>query len=352
MRTVSKKALILSLAAMLVILPACSSNNGGQQESSSEAAASGDEKIVVGFLMDTLEEERWQRDKQYMTAEAEANNVEIKIQVANGDDAKQISQAENLINQGIDVLVAVPHNAEAASAIVEIAHDANIPVLSYERLIKNADVDFYIQVDGERVGEIQAEALTKLVPKGNYVLIEGADTDNSAHLFKQGQMNILKPFVDKGDIKIVYDQWTEEWDPANALANMENALTSNNNKVDAVLAANDGTAGGAIQALEAQGLAGKVPVTGQDAELAAMKRIIEGTQTMTVYKPIQPLAKKAMEVAIQMAKKETVKTDSVTNNGKNDVPTVLVEPIAITKDNIDKEIIESGFYTKEQVYGK
>lgn len=349
MKKAKKTGWILSLVLIVSLLAACSSSteNGSNEPSTATEA---DDRIVIGFLMDTLKEERWQRDKQYMEEEAAANNVEILVQVANGDDAKQISLAENLVSQGIDVLVAVPHNAEAASAIVDIAHEADIPVLSYERLIKNADVDYYIQVDGERVGEIQAEMLTQLVPKGNYVLIEGAETDNSAHLFKNGQMNVLQPLVDKGDIKIVYDQWTEEWDPANALANMENALTTNNNQIDAVLAANDGTAGGAIQALEAQGLAGKVPVTGQDAELSALKRIIAGTQTMTVYKPIQPLAKKAMEVAIQMAKGEQVATDSVTPNGQIDVPTVLVEPIAITKDNIDKEIIEGGYYTKEQIY--
>ena len=151
---------------------------------------------------------------------------------------------------------------------------------------------------------MQAKAIVEKAPKGKYVLIEGSETDNNAHLFQKGQMNILDPLVKKGDIQIVFKQWSKDWNPAAALANMENALTANNNKINAVVAANDGTAGGVIQALTAQGLAGKIPVSGQDAELAAAQRIVEGTQTMTVYKPIKNLATKAAELAVKMAKGE------------------------------------------------
>ncbi|WP_230198126.1 substrate-binding domain-containing protein, partial [Megasphaera massiliensis] len=145
--------------------------------------------------------------------------------------------------------------------------------------------------------------------KGKYVYIGGSEADNNAHLFKKGAMNVLQKYIDSGDIQIVYDQWSKDWNPAAALSNMENALTANNNQIDAVVAANDGTAGGAIQALTAQGLAGKIPVSGQDAELAAAQRIIEGTQTMTVYKPIKALAEKAAELAVKLAKGEDVGAD-------------------------------------------
>jgi D-xylose transport system substrate-binding protein len=313
-------------------------------------AAKGDKKIVIGFSMDTLQEERWQKDRDLFVAEAEKLGATVNVQSANSDDAKQISQSENLISQGVDVLVVVPHNADASAAIVEKAHAAGIKVIAYDRLITNSDLDLYLSFDNERVGEMQATAITKLVPKGNYVLIEGSDTDNNAHLFKKGQMNILKPLVDAGDIKIVYDQFTKEWNPANALANMENALTANSNKVDAVVAANDGTAGGAIQALTAQGLAGKVPVSGQDAELAAAQRIVEGTQTMTVYKPISKLATTAAQLAVKMAKGEDVGADKKVNNKKIDVPSILLDPIAVDKSNIDSTVIADGFHKKEDVY--
>ncbi|WP_411334127.1 D-xylose ABC transporter substrate-binding protein [Metabacillus indicus] len=345
-----KKGLMLLMLMMFVFgLTACVSSGSEPTKGDGEKAGKDDE-LVIGFSMDTLEEERWQRDRDLFVAKAEELGAKVNVQSANGDDAKQIAQAENLISQGVDILVVVPHNAEVAASIVEMAHQEDVKVISYDRLIKNSDVDLYVSFDNERVGEMQATAITELVPKGNYVLIEGADTDNNAHLFKKGQMNVLQPLIDSGDIKVVYDQWTEEWDPANALANMENALTANNNKVDAVVAANDGTAGGVIQALAAQGLAGKIPVSGQDAELAAAQRIVEGTQTMTVYKPINLIAETVADLAVKMANGEEVETNGKVNNGKIDVPSLLLDPVPVNKDNIDDTIIKDGFHKKEDVY--
>ncbi|MDR6226864.1 D-xylose ABC transporter substrate-binding protein [Desmospora profundinema] len=332
-------------AIMLIIslfATACGSGN--------QAGSGSDDQVVIGFSMDTLEEERWQRDRDLFVKKAEELGAKVNVQAANSDDAVQLAQVENLITQGVDVLVVVPHNAEAAAAIVDKAHEADIPVISYDRLIRNAEVDLYVSFDNERVGEMQAESITQEVPKGKYALIEGADTDNNAHLFKKGQMNVLKPLVEKGDIEIVYDQWTRDWRPEVALRNMENALTANKNEIDAVLAANDGTAGGVIRALDAQGLAGKVPVSGQDAELAACQRVVEGTQTMTVYKPIHLLAEKVAEVAVDMGKGKEPKPDSKVNNGKIDVPSILLDPIAVTKDNMMDTIIKDDFHKMEDVY--
>ncbi|MGO4183970.1 D-xylose ABC transporter substrate-binding protein [Paenibacillus sp. MCAF9] len=347
--------------ALIIVISACSSGNGnngnaGSKSTDKEAATktnnvkSGDDKIVIGLSLDTLQEERWQRDRDLFIAAAEALGAKVEVQAANSDDAKQISQAENLISQGVDVLVVVPHNAEATAAIVEKAHAAGIKVLAYDRLIKNSDLDLYISFDNEKVGEMQAEAIIKLAPKGKFVYIGGAETDNNAHLFKKGAFNILQPLIDSGDIQIVFDQWTKDWNPANALANMENALTANDNKIDAVVAANDGTAGGVIQALAAQGLDGKIPVSGQDAELAAAQRIVEGTQTMTVYKPIKDLAEKAADLAVKMAKGEDVGADKTVNNGKIDVPSVLLNPVAVDKTNMDATVIADGFHSKDDVY--
>ncbi|GMB08049.1 D-xylose ABC transporter substrate-binding protein [Thermolongibacillus altinsuensis] len=345
-RNVAKGAAALMLASALTACGVVSSGN----ESAGKTEKKEDDKIVIGFSMDTLKEERWQRDKELFEAKVKELGAEVKTLAANGDDAAQLSQAEQLISEGVDVLVVVPHNAEASAAIVEKAHKEGIPVISYDRLIKNAEVDYYVSFDNVRVGEMQAKAIVEKAPKGNYVYIGGADTDNNAHLFREGAMNVLKPLEEKGDIKIVYDQFSKEWKPEEALKNMENALTANNNNIQAVVAANDGTAGGVIQALAAQGLAGKVPVSGQDAELAALQRIVEGTQTMTVYKPIHMIATKAAEMAVALAKGEKIETNKTVSNGKIDVPSVLLDPIAVTKENVLDTVIKDGYHKLEDVF--
>lgn len=321
-----------------------------QSPSSEAGPRSADGKIKIGFSMDTLLEERWLKDRDLFKMAVEARGAEVVIMAASGDDALQISQAETMINQGIDVLVVVPHDAEATAAIVDKAHSAGIKVISYDRLIRNADVDLYVSFDNEQVGVLEAQAITRAVPRGKYVFIGGAETDYNAHLVKKGVLRVLQPLINRGDITIVFDQWTLDWTPVNARKNMEAALKANQNQVDAVIAGNDATAGGAIQALAAQGLAGAVPVAGQDAELAAAQRIIQGTQTMTVYKPIKALTEKAAELAVKLARGEEVEADSVLNNGKVEVPSVLLSPIAVDRDNIDQTIIADGFHSREEVY--
>ncbi|MEH7251332.1 D-xylose ABC transporter substrate-binding protein [Neobacillus niacini] len=320
------------------------------REPKQEPISPDEDRIKIGFSMDTLEEERWPKDRDLFKEAVEALGAEVVIREAKGDDALQIVQAERLISEGIDLLVIVPHNAEAVATIVNKAHSAGIKVISYDRLVKNSSVDLYISFDNELVGELQAQAITKLVPKGKYVYIGGASTDNNAHLLKKGVFNVLQPLIDSGDIQIVYDQWTENWAPENAHAYMEAALKINKNEIDAVIAANDATAGGVIEALAAQGLTGKIPVAGQDADLAAVQRILKGTQTMTIYKPIKTLAYEAAGVAIKMAKGETIQTDRKVNNGKLEIPSLLLSPIAVDKNNMDETIIADGFHIKDEVY--
>src|SRR6266699_979913 len=262
--------------------------------------------VRIGFSMDTLKEERWQRDKELIEKRAKEVGASLDVQVANGDDAEQTKQADNMLTKGIDVLIVAPHNGEIAASIVEAAHRKGVPVISYDRLIRNADVDLYVSHQVERIGEMQAEYALKHVPKGNYLLIGGSPTDYNAILLRKGQMNVLKPAVDKGDVKIVSDQFAREWKAEEALRLTEEALTTTNKKIDAIVASNDGTAGGAISALEAAGLAGKVLVTGQDAQKDAVQRIVKGTQTMTIYKPIKPLAYGAVDAAVKLAHKQPV----------------------------------------------
>ena len=329
-------------AASLIVLPiafaACS-------------RAPAQKGITIGFSMDTLKEERWQRDRDLVVAKCRELGATVLVQAANGNDALQNSQAENLLTRGVDVLLVAPHNGKTAAVIVESAHRAGVPVIAYDRLINDSDLDLYVSFDNVRVGELQAEYLVKRKPRGNYVLIGGAPTDNNAHLFRQGQMNVLKPLADRGDIKLVADQWAKDWQAVEALKIMENALTRNANLVDAVVASNDGVAGGAIQALEEQKLAGKVLVSGQDAELSACRRIVAGTQSMTVYKPIRLLAAKAAEVAVLMARKQPVPGATRTvNNGKKDVSSILIDPIAVDAENLSASVIADGYQKREDVY--
>ncbi len=301
--------------------------------------------------MDTLKEERWTRVRELFLKHAKELGVEAKIQVANGNDALQYSQAENLLTQGVDVLVVAPHNGVTAASIVELAHKYGKPVISYDRLIQNAKVDLYVSFDNYEVGRMQAKYLLNKVPKGNYVLIEGAPTDNNAKILRAGQMEVLKPAIDRGDVKIVTEQWTREWQPIEALKHVENALIKANNHVHAVLAANDGTAGGAISALKQQNLDGKVAVTGQDAELAAVQRIAAGTQSMTIYKPIKNLTAKALDAAIALAKGERPQNiNKMVDNGKGQVPSILLTPIVVDKQNIDKTIVEDQYHSPKDIY--
>jgi D-xylose transport system substrate-binding protein len=342
-----------ALAAVAVSfgLVACSGPGPDAAKTGETKAPASEKQIVIGFSMDTLKEERWQRDRDEVVKAAEKMGAKVLVQAANGNDALQNSQAENLLTQGVNVLLVAPHNGKTAATIVEAAHKAGVPVIAYDRLILDSDLDLYVTFDPVRVGEIQGEYAMKRRPKGNYVLIGGAPTDNNALLLREGQMKFLKPSVDKGEVKIVADQWARDWQPIEALKIMENALTRVNNQVDAVVASNDGTAGGAIQALTEQKLAGKVLVTGQDAELAACQRVVAGTQTMTIYKPIPLLGGKAAEVAILLAKKQAIPDATrPVKNGRKDVPSILLEPIAVDKDNLLATVIKDGYHKLEDVY--
>jgi D-xylose transport system substrate-binding protein len=302
-------------------------------------------EVKIGMAIDDLRLERWQKDRDIFVNKAESLGAKVFVQSANGNEETQMSQIENMINRGVDVLVIIPYNGQVLSNVIKEAKQEGIKVLAYDRLINNADIDFYISFNNEKVGEMQAQSLVDKVPQGNYFLMGGSPVDNNAKLFRAGQMKVLKPYIDEGKIKIVGDQWVDGWLPENALKIMENALTANN-KIDAVVASNDATAGGAIQALSAQGLAGKVAISGQDADLAGVKRIIAGTQTMTVYKPITTLATTAAEIAVELGNDKQPKADSTLNNGLKDVPSRLLTPIEVNKDNIDQTVIKDGFHKK------
>src|SRR5882757_574461 len=344
-----RRTLLLCLVLLGLVGSACTS--GSQSTSGTRKKKGPNEKIKIGFSMDTLKEERWTRDKELVTKRAAEVGADLDVQVANGSDSDQIKQAENMLTNGADVLIVAPHNGEIAASIVEAAHKQGVPVISYDRLIKNSDVSLYISHQVVKMGEMQAKYLLDHVNKkpANFVIVGGSPTDNNALLLHQGQMNILKPAVDRGDVKIVADQYAKEWQASAALNIVENALTRTNNQVDAVVASNDGTARGAVQALEGQHLAGKVLVSGQDADLASLKLIVEGKQTMTIYKPIQPLAYGAVDAAVKMARGENVATTETIDNGYKKVPSILLEPTAVDKNNLTSTIVKDGYHTLAEI---
>ena len=306
----------------------------------------------VGLLMDTLEEgERWTRDRDLFVERAKELGADVLVESAARDDAKQLQQAESLLDRNVKVLVVVPHSSEAAAKIVEAAKKRSVPVISYDRLILKADVDLYISYDNHAVGELQAQYLRNRAPEGNYILLGGAPTDHNAKLIRDGQMAALEDAVKRGDIKIVAEPWTPDWQADAAMQLTEAALKKAQNKVVAVVASNDITAGGAIKALEKAGLAGKVLVSGQDANLEAVRRLVNGTQAMTVYKPLRPLARNAAQEAVRMAKGEKVEGTSTVDNGMKKVPAVLFNPTAVHKGLVDQILLREKFHTREQVYG-
>lgn len=347
-----KKLLALGLIAIMSasLFVGCSKPAAEAPATTDPAATTEVKKVKIGLSLPTQREERWVRDKEKMEQVAAELGAELIVKVADADMEEQITQVESLFTQGIDVLILAPHDASAAATLVDKASQEGIPVISYDRLIANTDkLSAYISFDNEKVGELQGKFITEKVGQGNYIVMSGAPTDNNAKLFKQGAMKYIQPLVDSGKIKIVADQAVENWVPENALKIVEAALAANKNKVDAILAPNDGTAGAAIQALAAQNLAGIVPITGQDSEKAAAKRIMEGTQSMTIFKDTRELGKAAIELAIKLGGGEKIETNSVVNNGKVDVPSVLLEATVVTKDNLKAVLVDSGYITEDDL---
>ncbi|MEK6544625.1 MAG: substrate-binding domain-containing protein [Elusimicrobiota bacterium] len=307
--------------------------------------------VVIGFSLDTLKEERWQHDRDFFVARAQGLGAEVLVQAANSDDTRQMQDVQALISRKVDVLVIVPHNGAAMAKAVALAHDADIPVIAYDRLITDSDLDLYISFDAVKVGALQAQYLIDRFKaksgKKRIVRIHGAKTDHNAVLFKQGQDSVLAPYIKDGRIDVIHEDWAENWKPENAKKIANAAITRFGADFDAILAANDGTAGGAIQALMEEGVAGDILVTGQDAELAACQRIMQGTQSMTIYKPLERLASQAAETAVLMAKGRPVIASQVTDNGRKAVPSMLVDVVVATKDNMEATVVKDGFHPRQ-----
>ena len=307
-------------------------------------------KPRIGFLMDSLEIERWNKDKALFEEKVkELGGIPI-VEVAESDPAKQLEQAQKLIDEGVDVLVVVPVDLERAGEIVKLAHQHYIPVISYDRLIKNCNLDYYISTDNINIGELQADYLTKIAPKGNYVLISGPTSDYNAYLLHLGWMNVLQPLIDKGDINVVLDEFSNYWLPDEAYRILSQYL-KDKNEVDAIICGNDALASGAIAALKEHQKDGKVLLAGQDADIQAVRNIVAGNQTITIYKPIESLAFAAANAAIKISDGEAPSNMHLTvNNGKRLVPAILLQASVVNSQNIKMTVIQEGYIGEQEIF--
>jgi len=333
-----KASLVVSALVVCAVLTACSA---GPKE----------KRLRIGFAMDTLKEERWQRDHDAFEAHCKQMNVDCVITVADNKADKQANDVDNLLTQGVDALVIAPHDAVQAASMVDKAKAQGVPVISYDRLINSDKIDLYISHQVPVIGQRISEYAIQHAPKGNYVMVYGSSTDNNAHIMKKSELEVLQSAIDKGDIKKVAEDFMQDWKPEEALKFAENQLTQHSDDIQAFVVSNDGMAGGVVSALEKRGLAGKVLVTGQDAALDALQRVAEGKQSMTVYKPIIPLANGVVEAAVKLARKEKLDTKPFMNDAtKKDVPSILLEVTSVDKSNLMTTVIKDGYAKYEDVY--
>ncbi len=308
------------------------------------------DKPKVGFLWDSTQYERRVTEANLIRERSKIDGWEMVFQSANNDEKLQTTQGEAMISQGVKILVIQAVNMFTSSAIVDAAHKAGIPVIDYDRPLKNSKPDVFIGFNYAGVGDVAAKYVVSKVPKGNYALICGDPADGAAVMFRQGYYRVLQPYIDRKDIKIVSDQFTPGWDGNTALKTAENVLTANNNNISVFLVSNDTMANGVIQALRGQGLVGKVLVTGLDAEKTALQRIVQGEQTMSVWQPAKKLAQLAGDTIKQMLAGKKPTTTSTFNNGTVDIPANLLDLMVVDKDNIMSTVIAAGARTIEDVY--
>ncbi len=304
----------------------------------------------IGFILSTMQEERYQRDKAVFEETVKKLGGQVVFASCNNSEQTQAAEVDNLLSQGVKVLVIQPVNGDTATAFVKQAKLDGVAIVDYDRLIKNVPIDAYITEDSFKVGQLQAEAAVKFTGgKGNYVLLMGQAGHSVAEARTAGVMSVLKkhPLVN-----VVVKQYHNGWSPNLAMQTTENALTQHKNNIHAVLANNSGMAHGAVQALEEQKLTGKVFVAGADADLASIRDIVSGKQQFEVFISINDMARRAAEVAMALAKKEEFKFDSLVENGAGKVKTINGPVYPVDKGQIEARIINTGFHKREAVFGK
>ncbi len=337
---------------LVLMLAGCLAGCAAQPKVSTETNEESQEGIQIGMSFDSFIIERWQKDRDVFVATAKEYGATVNVQNANGDVETQISQIEYLISKEIDVLVVVCIDSESLSDVIDKAKEKGIKVIAYDRLIMNTDIDLYISFDNEMVGQLMAKGLLNCpLEKKKVLMLTGPTADHNVSLVEKG----FRSEIEKKGVSIVDVMYADAWKPelaADYIYEHPDMLE----QVDAIMCGNDSIATTTIRTLAEKRLAGKLFVVGQDAELEACQRIVEGTQVMTVYKPVERLAQVAADCACQLAQGQEISITleqgklGTIDNGKTDVKSFLLEPIAVTKDNMENEIINSGFHMREDVY--
>lgn len=306
---------------------------------------------TIGFSLGTLAQRRWQIDRRFVEKRASELGYKTVVQAAQDDERLQVSQAENLIAQGVDALILSPVNVETAAPAVVTAKQAGVPVVSYNSLVIGADIDYWVARDNGSVGILQAERALAAAPKGNYLILSGEGGVDVAQEKTAGNIKVLQPFIDKGDIKLVSQEYHRAWDPARGLAQVENALSSTNNKIAAILCNYDGFVLAALEALGEVGLVGKTFLAGEDVFEEVAKGIVAGKIAMSVYTDLEEMATKAVDAAVALASGKKVKSNYSINNGFANIPGSRIGTIAVNKDNMRKFLEDTGWLDIENVYG-
>jgi len=333
---------VILVVAAAILMNGCTNS----KEASEKLNEDPQDKLQIGLCFDSFVIERWIRDREVFDITAKSKGAEVNVQNANGNVDEQIAQIEYFIKKKVDVIVIIAVDGERLKDVVKKAKNEGIKIVAYDRLIKNADVDLYISFDNEEVGRLMAKTLVSQVPEGGKIYtIKGPITDNNVDLVEKG----FNEVISQSDLEIVYSANCENWLAEQAYDAVYNGLKKSRD-VAGIMCGNDDLATQAFRALSENRLAGKVVMVGQDADLSACQRIVEETQAMTVYKPVEKLAQAAAEYAIMLGNGEEIETEDTIFDGTYDVPSICLTPIAVTKDNMDEVIIENNFHTREQVY--
>lgn len=314
-----------------------------------DAPSKVEKRTRIGLSLGTLKEDRWLKDSELLQEKAMDYGVDLLVLNANNDDNDQLTQVKYLIKQGIDVLMLVPTDYKMAVEAVKLAKSKGIPVISYDRLVRNANVDFYISFDNFKVGALMAEQIMRMPDVENIFIVNGAKTDYNTKLIKEGYDSVLAPYVEEGRVQIISEHWAPNWVKEHAFDYTEGLLKAKT-PVDAVIAGNDSLADAVYEALSQFRKTDEVYLVGQDADLTACQRVVEGTQLMTVYKPIDLLVTTAIETALKLAKKETVYTTQSIHDGSYEVKCFLLSPIPVTRENMEETVIKDGFHLREEIY--
>jgi D-xylose transport system substrate-binding protein len=309
------------------------------------------DSLKIGFSLGDFSADRWSQEPQYFSTAAREFGAKVMFEYAYGDAAKQLNQAAKLINSGVKVLVIFPTHADGWESVVETAHKAGVKVIAYDRMLINADVDYYVSFFNDEIGRQQAQYAVEHRPKGNYILLEGPTSDVNSIFVLQGQKEVLKPYTDRGDIKILLEKHLDTWNSIDAYNEIQSFLDKNKVTVDAILAANDDLAGGSIMALDMSLGTYHILITGQDASLGGCQNILNGKQSMTTYGSIRNLAALAAETCVKLARGEKITSvNSSVSNGKKEIPAILLKTVAVDKNNMKQTVIKDGYLKADQLH--